>query len=284
MATIGRTLFRLTGAVLLGASATSIDNPGLLFAPNSRVDTMPVVIAARDLPAGAVIDRTSLIVALWPAAAAPPGAYTTVDALSNRVTRVAIFKGEAIVPGRLAPEGTPPGIGIRITPGKRAFGIRIEDGAGLAGLIQPNSHVDIVVVVNSPDQPRVARLFMENMRVLAIGPANERAEDPRSIAAAVASIEVTPEEAERLAIAAARGSLQLVLRGYGEPDQYGRPIDPHGRPIVKDLLLRRSQVPRVRDVPPPVKPARPDRATIKAEELEFAKDSAARAKALRKHP
>ena len=187
---------------------------------SSRVATVPVVVAAKDMPEGVIIDRMALVVAQWPVGTQPAGAYSTVDSVANRVSRVAIYKGEAIVPGRLAPEGTGAGLEVKITPGKRAYGIRINDVASLAGMVQPNSRVDIMVVIADPDNAgkQVAKLFMSNMRVLAIGAAPERAQDGRPISAAVASIEVTPEESERLAIAAAQGSLQLVLRGYGDPD------------------------------------------------------------------
>ena len=192
------------------------DGPG----SRSRVATVPVVVAAKDMPEGVIIDRMAVVVAQWPVGTQPAGAYTSVDSVAGRVSRVAIYKGEALVPGRLAPEGTGAGLEVKITPGKRAYGIRINDVASLAGMVQPNSRVDIMVVIADPDNTgkQVAKLFMENMRVLAIGAAPERAQDGRPISAAVASIEVTPEQAERLAIAAAQGSLQLVLRGYGDPD------------------------------------------------------------------
>ena len=57
------------------------------------------------------------------------------------------------------------------------------------------------------------------MRILAIGARPERrTNDGRPINAAVATIEVTPRKSERLAIATTQGSIQLVLRGYGDPD------------------------------------------------------------------
>jgi pilus assembly protein CpaB len=266
------------------------------------------------MPEGVTIDRMGLVVAQWPAGTQPAGAYNSVDSVAGRVTRVAVYKGEAIVPGRLAPEGTGAGLEVKITPGKRAYGIRINDVASLAGMVQPNSRVDIMVVINDPEQQKqVAKLFMENMRVLAIGAAPERTQDGRPISAAVASIEVTPTEAERLAIAAAQGALQLVLRGYGDPDS----INTNGA-VANDVLsdIKRGKTVPVRterrgstaidaakraaerltqspppqqvvNVPPPPKPARPDsfalkvfRGTTKAEELKFAKDSAARADSL----
>ena len=251
---------------------------------SSRIATIPVVVAGKDMPEGVTIDRVGLVVAQWPAGTQPAGAYSSVDSVAGRVTRVPVYKGEAIVPGRLAPEGTGAGLEVKITPGKRAYGIRINDVASLAGMVQPNSRVDIMVVINDPEQQKqVATLFMQNMRVLAIGAAPERAQDGRPISAAVASIEVTPAEAERLAIAAAQGSLQLLLRGYRDPDSATR----RGRPLVNDLLLRGSPPAFVRERPKPVLAdsfaSRFRRGITKPEELKFAKDSAALAKSLRKY-
>src|SRR6478736_1004670 len=131
------------------------------------------------MPEGVTIDRMALVVAQWPAGTQPAGAYNSVDSVAGRVTRVPVYKGEAIVPGRLAPEGTGAGLEVKITPGKRAYGIRINDVASVA----------VMVVINDPEQQKqVAKLFMENMRVLAIGAAPERAQDGRPISAAVASI------------------------------------------------------------------------------------------------
>jgi len=185
---------------------------------NARVATAPVVIAQKDLPEGAAIDRMAVAVAQWPVGTVPAGAFTSIDSVAGRVTRVAVFKGEALVPGRLAPDGTGPGLEVKITPGKRAMSMRINDVSGLAGLVPANSRVDILVVMDGGEKGRVAKLFMENMRVLAIGSVAQRTEDGRPINAAVATIEVTPEEGERLAIATTQGQIQLMLRGYGDPD------------------------------------------------------------------
>jgi pilus assembly protein CpaB len=186
---------------------------------SSRIATRPLVVAAKNLPEGTAIDRTALSVREWPVATVPAGAYASVDSLVGRVTRVSVFEGEPIVPGRLAPSGTGPGIEVKITPGKRAMALRINDVAGVSGLIQPNSRVDVLVNIrNEATNKLVAKLFMENMRVLSVGTAVERDAEGKAIEAATAALEVTPEEAERLAVAANQGSIQLVLRGYGDPD------------------------------------------------------------------
>jgi pilus assembly protein CpaB len=187
---------------------------------SSRIATRPLVVAAKNIPEGTAIDRTALSVREWPVATVPAGAFASADSLIGRVTRVAVFEGEPMVPGRLAPSGTGPGIEVKITPGKRAMALRINDVAGVSGLIQPNSRVDVLVNIRNEakDGRLVSKLFMENMRVLSVGTAVERDAEGKAIQAATAALEVTPQEAEKLAIAASQGSIQLVLRGYGDPD------------------------------------------------------------------
>jgi pilus assembly protein CpaB len=181
---------------------------------NARVATAPVVIAQNDMPEGAMIDRMAVVVAQWPVGTIPAGAFTSIDSVAGRVTRVSVFKGEALVPGRLAPDGTGPGLEVKITPGKRAMSFRINDVSGIAGLIQPNSRVDILVVVNGGEKGQLAKLAMENMRILAIAQATQRQDDGRAINASVATVEVTPEDSKKLARATTRGSIQLVLREH----------------------------------------------------------------------
>src|SRR3954471_13971660 len=157
---------------------------------SSRIATRPLVVAAKNLPEGSSIDRTSLSVREWPVATVPAGAYASPDSLIGRVTRVAVFEGEPFVPGRLAPSGTGPGIEVKIAPGKRAMGLRINDVAGVSGLIQPNSRVDVLVNINS-DGGRgrlVSKLFMENMRVLSVGTRVERDAEGKAIEATTVTL------------------------------------------------------------------------------------------------
>lgn len=186
----------------------------------NKIQTQPVVVALQDVQEGREIDRPSVAVAQWPVGTVPAGAFTNIDSVVGRVTRIDVFKGEVIVPGRLAPNGTEPGLAVKITPGKRALAIHIDDVAGLNGLIQPNSRVDVLVTLADAqkDNQQVAKLFMSNMRVLSVGTISQTSRDNRPIQAPTATLEVTPDEAERLAIAQTVGRIQLALRGYGDPD------------------------------------------------------------------
>jgi pilus assembly protein CpaB len=126
----GRYKLVFWGAILVAAAATF--GAYKLLAANSKggqITTRPVVVANRDIPEGVAIDRIALSTAQWPVQAAPAGAFASVDSVAGRVTRVAVFNGEAIVPGRLAPNGTGPGLEIKIPPGQRAMAVRINDVA-----------------------------------------------------------------------------------------------------------------------------------------------------------
>jgi pilus assembly protein CpaB len=191
----------------------------------SRIETQPVAIAARDISEGEPIVRRAVSVKEWPVQTVPAGAFGNADSVVGRVTRVAIFAGEPIVPGRLAPPGTGPGLAVKITPGKRAMAVKINDVAASGGFIQPNSRVDVLVTLREvgAQGEQVAKMFMTNMRVLSVGTEVQPGDDGRPIQASTATIEVTPEEAERLAVAMNQGNIQLVLRGYGDPDSVATP-------------------------------------------------------------
>ena len=216
----------------------------------NQVPMTAVVVAARDVHEGEKLDRLSLSLSQWPAGTAPESAFTSIDSAVGRVVRLAVFKGEAIVPGRLAPEGTGPGIEVKIAPGMRAMAVKINDVAGLSGLIQPNNRVDVLVTLKANPQQNTkeeAKLFMSNMRVLSVGTQVERGDDGKPIQATTATLEVTPTQAEQLAVAMNEGTIQLVLRGYGDPDSIKTP-----GATAADVLaqLRSGAAVRIADPPP----------------------------------
>jgi pilus assembly protein CpaB len=215
----GRYKLVFWGAILVAAAATF--GAYRLLAANSKAEvaTRAVVVASRDIPEGTMVDRIALTTAQWPVQTVPVGAFANPDSVVGRVTRMAIFNGEVIVPGRLAPVGSGPGLEIKIPPGQRAMAVRINDVAGISGLLQPNSRVDVLVTIKETDsEKQVAKLFMSNMLVLSVGTEVQRDATGKPINATTVTLAVTPEESERLAIAMNTGSIQLVLRGYGDPD------------------------------------------------------------------
>lgn len=237
----------------------------------NRVQLRRVLVATKDIPEGAALTRSALGEEQWPIVTVPAGALSSIDSAEGRVTRVPVYAGEVIVPGRLAPAGTGPGIQVKITPGKRAMAVKIDDVVGVSGLIQPDSRVDVLVTLRDQqaDGEQVAKLFMSNMRVLSVGTTDRSGPDNRPIIATSATLEVTPMEAERLAVAMRDGTIQLVLRGYGDPDsvrtagarsedvlQRPKKVEPPPAPVVEKPAPRRvvARAP-AKKVEPPAPPA-----------------------------
>jgi pilus assembly protein CpaB len=192
---------------------------------SAQIAMRSVVVAAKDIPAGAALEKELLELKEWPAVVIPKDALTSLAAARGRVARVPVFTGEAIVSGRLARAGTAPGLEARITPGMRAMAVRINDVAGMSGLVQPNSRVDVLVSLREASShgayEEVSKLFLENMRVLSMGSRTTRDESGDATPATTATLEVTPAEAEKLAVAMRQGTIQLVLRGFDDSDSTG---------------------------------------------------------------
>jgi pilus assembly protein CpaB len=244
---------------------------------SARVATLSVVVAAKDIPAGAALEVASLEVKQWPAVTVPNDALSSLKAAEGRVTRVPVFVGEAIVPGRLARQGTAPGLEAQITSGMRAMSVRINDVAGMSGLIQPNSRVDVLITLREGGHQtteEVSKLFLENMRVLSMGSRTTRDESGGATPATAATLEVTPAQAEKLAVAMRQGSIQLVLRGFDDSDStrtkgasssevLAQLRDAKPAPVVAEAPSRPTRsapkrAPEVtRVVPPPVAVAAP---------------------------
>jgi pilus assembly protein CpaB len=247
----------------------------------NRIATGTVVVASRDIPEGEIIDRIAISTAEWPLQAIPAGAFSRIDSVAGRVSKVRIFQGEPFVPGRLAPVGTTAGLTTKITPGKRAMAVRINDVSGIAGMIQPDSRVDILLTLNGGSSGGQTKTFMSNMRILAMGSQVQENADGRSINTTVATLEVTPEEGEKLVLAQSQGQIQLMLRGYGDPEEVvtkGATISDvnallRDRPVVQTPQRNTRSAPQTKapDVAPvqsaPVVPPPAPRTAAKPESL-----------------
>ena len=177
-----------------------------------------VVIAKVDIPVGTRIIQEQLTVAQFPRSVAPEGTYAKID--ENLIGRVAVTRiaaREPITESRLAPIGSAAGLSSVIPEGYRAMNVRVDDVVGISGFIMPNTLVDIVVVIDPPDggnqRERISKIVLQNIKVLANGqnldkPKNEKeAERVKTV-----TLQVTPEQAEKLALASSEGRLQLVMR------------------------------------------------------------------------
>ena len=207
----------LVGALLFGLLAAFSVSRYLSSAQAYSKNLSRVAVAKVAIPVGTKIIPEQVMVVPFPKESTPDGAFDAPDKLVGRVAVVNIAPREPITEARLAPEGTAAGLSAVIPEGYRAMTVKVDDIVGISGFIMPGTLVDVVVVIN-PDEGAgrkdpISKIVLQNIKVLANGknidqPENQR--DANSVKAV--TLLVTPEQAEKLALAASEGRLQLVMR------------------------------------------------------------------------
>lgn len=182
--------------------------------------TRPVVVAQTNLSWGNVIDNKEMLgVKPYLEESLPPGTFSDPSLVIKRVVIYPIEKGEPILESSLAPTNlTGGGVAAIIAPQKRAMAIRVDKIVGVSGFIHPNNRVDVLVTVNhkvGEGENVITKTVLENMLVLATGSeVEEKGTKEKSKPVDVITLEVTPQEAEKLALAATQGKIVLALRNY----------------------------------------------------------------------
>ena len=213
-----RLIVVLAGAVVFGLIAAVSVSRYLSNAQGFTRGMNKVVVAKVDIPLGEPIVAEQLTTASFPANATPDGVYDSPEKLVGRVAVVQIAAREPVTDFKLAVEGSQGGLGATIPEGYRAMAVKVDDVVGVAGFIKPGAMVDVLTVIEpmrdqSARKDPVSKIVLQNVKVLANGqnidkPKNEReAESVR-----VVTLLVTPEQAEKLALAAVEGKLRLVMR------------------------------------------------------------------------
>jgi pilus assembly protein CpaB len=213
-----RLIIALLAAVAFGLIAAVSVSRYLASAQAYTKNLSNVVVAKVEIPVGTRIVAEQLSVVQFPKAVAPDGTFPVIDdRLLGRVAVTRISPREPVTEARLAPVGSAGGLSSVIPDGYRAMTVKVDDVVGVSGFIMPGTLVDIVVTINPPDnssrREKVSKIVLQNIKVLASGqnidkPRNER-ENERVKAV---TLQVTPEQAEKLALAASEGRLQLVMR------------------------------------------------------------------------
>ncbi|MBU3694492.1 MAG: Flp pilus assembly protein CpaB [Rhodocyclaceae bacterium] len=197
-------------ALLLGA-VVSFFVARSLSGGSEAIHSVPVVVAAQAIEPGTRLNALQLNLVEWPVLSRPAGAFADVNALAGRVVRSGLQAGEPLTEGRLAATEARGGLASIITPGKRAVSVRVNDVVGVAGFALPGSYVDVIVSARDAGEKPFARTVLSRVRVLAA--AQDTWADPAKpkLVNAV-TLELSPEEAERLDLARTVGNLSLVLR------------------------------------------------------------------------
>jgi pilus assembly protein CpaB len=186
-----------------------------------------LVVAGSDIDLGSRLTPAMLKAVEWPAGSMPKGAFSNPAELDSRVLRTSVLSGEPILESKLAPVGSKGGLSAVVTEGKRAMTVRVNDVIGVAGFALPGNYVDIIVNTQeegakgaSNKDQTISKIVLEHILVLAVAQEVGRDETKPKVVSAV-TVEVTPDQAEKLDLARSVGSLSLVLRNQIDPKMAG---------------------------------------------------------------
>jgi pilus assembly protein CpaB len=217
-----QTLIALAGAIVLGLVAVFIANSYLNGAQQKAYasGTTKVAVAATPLAYGTDLSPDKVRFVDYPNSSIPPGAFTNAAQLlppgKKRVALVPIAVNEPILPDKISKEGEGASISALLPDGMRAATVRINDVSGVAGFVQPNDSVDVLITRTIPESgQQVTDVLLQNIHVMAMGQQAKDA-DGKPISARTATLEVAPIDAQKLALGEAAGNLSLVLRKPGE--------------------------------------------------------------------
>jgi len=217
-----------------------------------------VVYAIKDIPEGSTIPVEALEEKEIEQAKIPQDALTSASLAAGRVAKYGIQTGQIVSQHDLAPQGISLGFEARLKEGMRAVTFAVDSNSGVAGFVTPESHVDVIAMVGSAGDTKVAPI-LSDVEVIAVGQMYQKA--PGGTAAVPASsvtVSLSPEDANKLIRSITASKLYLTLRN----DKDHQPV---ATVDVTSLFVKPpapksdlSSLPPPSALPPPPLPGAPD--------------------------
>ena len=185
-----------------------------------KMDASPVVVSAGNLPWVTKLTPEMIKMVPYLNQSLPVEYFSNAIDLKDRVIIEPLKLNEPITEDKLAPTNVQPGgVSAVLKPGMRAIAVKGDKIIGISGFINPGNRVDAIVTVEEPKTKKIkSKIFLENTAVLATGTQIEKNEKGEPMPVDVYTLEVTPEQAEKVALAASEGRLQFALRGVTDSE------------------------------------------------------------------
>jgi pilus assembly protein CpaB len=248
----------LAGLASLGMYRVVSARPAI---ESDAVKTVDVVVARHPLPLGTRVTRDHVKLAKWPADTQVMGAFAKVDEVIDRGLIATVAENEPLTATKLAPLEAGAGLPPSIPPGMRAVSVKVNEVVGVAGFVVPGSRVDVMATLTNrqAQQESVTRVVVSNAQVLTAGTRydQENAKDGKPIPSTVVTLLVSPENGERIALAASEGQIMLTLRN---PLDTAATITSGTRTtaLLGQPLVAAPAAPRPARVSAPAKPVQPE--------------------------
>jgi pilus assembly protein CpaB len=217
--------FALLAASVAGFSALQYASSQPAAArPAETRGTAQVVIAASDLPVGALVGEQHVQVVAWPENALPAGYISNPEDVIGRGIIDNMKQSEPFLISKVADQGSGAGLPIIIPEGMRAMSVRVDEVVGVAGFVVPGTRVDVLLSMKPENSSETyAQAILHNITVLASNQVQTTGDDREPLVATVMTLLVTPDQAEELFLASQQGRIQLALRNMLDVDSLVTP-------------------------------------------------------------
>lgn len=211
-------------------------------------ETVGVLVAGRDIAFGQAIEPQLITTIYWPRDALPNGVLTERDYLlpsegvEPRRARKAMSQGELFFANRVSGWGEKVTIVQSLSANHRAMAIKVNAETAVGGFVTPGDSVDVLLTEGQNAGLRTVTI-LQNIKVIGVDQDSDVGNDSPEVARTV-TVEVTPDQGQRLALAQQAGILSLTLRNnVGAEDQ---PLDSLK---LSDLMRDVSPVPEMASAP-----------------------------------
>jgi pilus assembly protein CpaB len=200
-------------------------------APVAKLDTVDVLVAKNDIGIGQSLGEQDVQWQPWPTAALSPAFLRRnerPDAIAQYVGAIArtpIAAGEPVRESKLIKVKGSGYMAAILPQGMRAVSTEISPETGAGGFILPNDRVDVLLTRRDRESERatgieahVSETVLPDVRVLAIDQLVEEKNGQKVVVGRTATLELTPRQAETLAVSKQMGSLSLALRSLADSD------------------------------------------------------------------
>jgi pilus assembly protein CpaB len=179
--------------------------------------TVDVVVAAEQIPIGSRIEANQVKLVAWPVEAQPEGTVRTVKDVVGSIVRTTVERNQPVLQTDLVAQGAGL-LPLMIPEGMRGMSVRVDNVTGVSGFITPNSRVDVIIAgLPEGEADQRSKVVLQNVKVLATGKSIEQ-KDEKPVEVPTVTLLVSPEEAERLTLAARFDPVRLALRNYRDEE------------------------------------------------------------------
>jgi pilus assembly protein CpaB len=175
-----------------------------------------VVYAVKDVPEGSIIPAEALEEKEIELSRAPQDSVASTAMAAGRIAKFGMQAGQIVSTHDLAPQGVQLGFESRLKAGERAVTFAVDSNSGVAGFINPDSHVDIMGMVGSGADTKVAPI-LSDVEVIAVGQMYEKqTRGAAPMPASSVTVAVNPQDTQKLIKAVAASKLYLALRNASD--------------------------------------------------------------------